>query len=109
MSRPNYFICAGRSRGALVDLEHYVELTGRTRKQRRPASTYFSGTDREYRCATCGHLGWSSHVELPIVAARIVPPQPALPKLFSLGQHDCDQEGEQPERDHDAESLHPGR
>jgi hypothetical protein len=45
--------------------DHHVTLTGRERPYRRKGvmgsrSTHVS---REYRCS-CGHVGWSNHVDL---------------------------------------------
>lgn len=40
-----------------------ITLTGRTRKVRKPNGQRMTKTAREYRC-TCGHVGWSRHVDL---------------------------------------------
>lgn len=42
-----------------------VKLTGRTRPEKQ-GGAYLRSTDtaREYRCLTCGHVGWSRHIQL---------------------------------------------
>lgn len=45
-----------------------VELTGRTRpngaKKGHALGVRSTLISREYRCRDCGHVGWSSHVDL---------------------------------------------
>jgi hypothetical protein len=43
-----------------------VELTGRQRKAnfKHAPGSRSSFMDREYRCLSCGHVGWSNHVDL---------------------------------------------
>lgn len=43
-----------------------VELTGRQRKGR--PGPRMSAISREYKCSVCGHVGWSRHVDLEMVA-----------------------------------------
>ena len=66
---PVYFICAKLARRwprSEVDYRmHEVTVTGRTRPTPRNGKGHprKSWTTREYRCS-CGHVGWSSHVDL---------------------------------------------
>lgn len=57
------------SRGGGTD--HRVTLTGRTRpyphRQGHALGSRSSRTSREYRCS-CGHVGWSNHVDLAEMA-----------------------------------------
>lgn len=42
-----------------------VKLTGLTRENRNHRRTQrTSGLERQYECMDCGHVGWSSHVDL---------------------------------------------
>jgi hypothetical protein len=47
--------------------DHHVELTGRERPYHRKRHTVKGSRSteisREYRCS-CGHVGWSNHVDL---------------------------------------------
>jgi hypothetical protein len=71
---PTWFACSGeRAERAVLPArvaprKHEVVLTGRTRPARdKPGSARglrSSDTNREYRCSTCGHLGWSNHIDL---------------------------------------------
>lgn len=52
-------------------LTHAIELTGRTRPARFAGAmgSRSTNTSREYACS-CGHVGWSNHVDLERLAAR---------------------------------------
>ncbi len=45
-----------------------VELTGKTKADRADRSVHrgprCDTTSRQYRCEDCGHVGWSTHVDL---------------------------------------------
>ena len=65
---PVWFRCAvARREGPGDDREHVVVRTGRERPYRtRRYQTLGYRSDnvtREYRC-TCGHVGWSNHLDL---------------------------------------------
>jgi hypothetical protein len=49
---------------------HVVELTGRERpySPSRTLGTRSTYISREYRCLSCGHVGWSNHVDLAHLA-----------------------------------------
>ena len=67
---PNWFRCwADRRTGRHVRGHHEVSLTGRTRpfKPARGLGSRSVLTAYEYRCS-CGHLGWSAHVDLAYMA-----------------------------------------
>lgn len=51
--------------------QHRVTLTGRTKPRRHPRGGGFRSSDvqREYRCS-CGHVGWSSHIDLERMEQR---------------------------------------
>ncbi len=75
-STPAFFRCP-IARDTLVNVrtEHMVGLTGRTKKRRRGAgSRRTSDTDREYVCS-CGHVGWSTHIDLERFALMEHPPK----------------------------------
>jgi hypothetical protein len=71
---PVYFMCSSerktywRDRAEGLVRRHYVRLTGRKRPykpQRHSALGLRSDTTaREYECITCGHVGWSNHMDL---------------------------------------------
>ena len=48
--------------------DHRVRLTGRDRQRRPPRhaapSLRTTFIAREYECETCGHVGWSTHIDL---------------------------------------------
>jgi hypothetical protein len=65
--QPNWFRCSqcrrttrGGDGGWLGD----VELTGRRRPHRGKSGARNTHIDREYVCQSCGHVGWSCHVDL---------------------------------------------
>lgn len=71
--QPISFACAIERReklrvefGMMLRREHRVIRTGRTRPYRRigQGNMRTSTTAHEYRCS-CGHVGWSAHVDLP--------------------------------------------
>lgn len=68
---PVWFRCYADRRGEGID--HVVTLTGRTRpyeSKRRSAMGFRStNTAREYECS-CGHTGWSNHVDLERLAGK---------------------------------------
>lgn len=67
---PVWFRCYADRRREGID--HAVTLTGRTRPSRRgrsPMGSRSTDTDREYTCS-CGHTGWSNHVDLARMAAK---------------------------------------
>lgn len=85
---PSHFACSKareiyygwRSReGSAVDdgrtsrerRSHVVTLTGRTKPTKRTGKGHprKSWTTYEYRCA-CGHVGWSSHIDLEKMAEK---------------------------------------
>lgn len=76
---PMFFMCAkarqiwwqDSGRTTLERRQHVTELTGRTRPTKRNGKGHprKSWTTFEYRC-TCGHVGWSSHIELERQAQR---------------------------------------
>jgi hypothetical protein len=48
-----------------------VELTGRKRKARsRSGGARVCPIEREYRCLSCGHVGWSRHIDLAELAGE---------------------------------------
>lgn len=79
--QPNWFLCPVNRRanndayyaGRNYPVKHRVELTGRTRPNHsRKIGGRTSPVVREYRCLTCGHVGWSNHIELERMEARSV-------------------------------------
>lgn len=64
---PVWFRCSACRSTLVRNYDSTVELTGRTRPA--PSRRYHArgsrstGTLREYRCS-CGHVGWSNHVDL---------------------------------------------
>lgn len=70
--QPHFFVCPVERSTRIVRIlgPHRVELTGRTRDESRLRRKHGRGggrmsrTSREYRCLTCGHVGWSAHVDL---------------------------------------------
>lgn len=81
---PVYFACPKERRErnearwlgeslARVHERHRVVLTGRTRPYRSPHGSALgvrsTTTAREYRCS-CGHVGWSNHVDLEWLEER---------------------------------------
>jgi hypothetical protein len=83
---PNYFHCmAWRRENASISAArinqgrarlsptHTVELTGRTEPYYGNKSNLLprmTRTRREYRCLTCGYVGWSAHKDLERMEAR---------------------------------------
>lgn len=69
---PIAFRCAGCRRkhnsrhdaGPPVGYASGVDLTGRERKIRSTTTPRHSKIGREYRCRTCRHIGWSTHLDL---------------------------------------------
>jgi len=74
---PVWFMCPGerrdrnraysyRTRSFMYEARrHDVTLTGRTKPYRGKAlGTRSTRVSREYECSTCGHVGWSNHVDL---------------------------------------------
>lgn len=52
------------TRHVLPTCRHFVRLTGRTKPiRRRGGGPRMTNTAREYTCS-CGHTGWSGHVDL---------------------------------------------
>lgn len=51
--------------------EHTVTLTGRTKpykvSKHRALGSRSTRTLREYKCS-CGHVGWSNHIDLAVMA-----------------------------------------
>ena len=41
-----------------------AELTGRRREHPGKRGARITGIAREYRCRSCGHVGWSAHIDL---------------------------------------------
>lgn len=41
-----------------------VTLTGRRRPHRGKVGPRITHIDREYQCDSCGHVGWSAHIDL---------------------------------------------
>ena len=67
---PVWFSCAAcRRRGSRGG--HNFQLTGRTKPYRSSGAlgSRSTATSREYRC-TCGHVGWSNHIDLERFAVR---------------------------------------
>lgn len=56
--------CRSTIRGGNGGWAGDVTLTGRKRPHRGKAGARNSFIDREYTCMTCGHVGWSCHVDL---------------------------------------------
>lgn len=70
---PVWFRCAQARREGRYGQEHNVELTGRSKPYRaskgHALGTRSSYKTREYRCS-CGHVGWSNHVDLADMAGE---------------------------------------
>ena len=49
---------------------HVVELTGREGKPRKYSTPRHGKIPREFRCLTCGHVGWSYHNDLEHMKAN---------------------------------------
>jgi hypothetical protein len=49
--------------------DHVVTMTGRTRPYHGHTGGRMTTTAYEYRCS-CGHVGWSAHVDAARLAAR---------------------------------------
>ena len=73
---PNFFQCGAyrrenyrTRRGLDYRREHTVKLTGRTKPYNPPRAlgSRSTFTSYEYEC-TCGHVGWSNHIELAAMA-----------------------------------------
>lgn len=62
---PVWFRCHRERRGE--GLDHEITLTGRSRPSRgkrgSAQGTRSTARDREYTCS-CGHTGWSNHIDL---------------------------------------------
>lgn len=66
--QPNWFRCS-KCRSTLWGARNdgwasQVELTGRKRPHRGKVGARITHIDREYRCRSCGHVGWSAHIDL---------------------------------------------
>ena len=62
--KPHFFKCFGDGGGGEP---HLVERTGRTKANpSRKRGNYWGDTTHEYRCKTCGHVGWSAHPDLVV-------------------------------------------
>jgi hypothetical protein len=67
--QPNWFRCS-KCRSTVRGGHHCgfandVELTGEQRPHRsKKGGARITHIDRQYRCLSCGHVGWSCHVEL---------------------------------------------
>jgi hypothetical protein len=76
---PVWFKCHGQRQR--YGRHHQVERTGRERRYRPPRGSALGIRSdyvaREYVCRTCGHRGWSNHVDL--IDAPGPPTQRALP------------------------------
>lgn len=68
---PVWFRCYNDRRG--VGIDHTVRLTGRERpspaKKGHTKGSRSSWFLREYACS-CGHVGWSNHVDLARMAGK---------------------------------------
>lgn len=66
---PVWFRCANERRRIGVD--HEIELTGRQRPYHpaRAIGSRSTFVSREYACS-CGHVGWSNHVDLARLAGE---------------------------------------
>jgi hypothetical protein len=66
--QPNYFRCTkcrSTARGGDGGWSGQVELTGRKRRaSSRHGGARVCPIEREYVCGSCGHRGWSRHVDL---------------------------------------------
>lgn len=65
--QPNWFRCSkcrSTLRGSKGGWAGDVTLTGRRRPHSGKAGARNSYIDREYECGSCGHVGWSCHIEL---------------------------------------------
>ena len=73
---PIWFHCPKwRARSSFLHLRgpvHEVTLTGRTRAERNKKGhargPRHGAIAREFRCLTCGHVGWSRHTQLARMA-----------------------------------------
>ena len=66
---PNWFLCfRERRENWRKRRRHQVLLTGRYRPYRSPRGSVHgsrsSWVSFQYRCTTCGYVGWSNHVDL---------------------------------------------
>ena len=65
--QPNWFRCSkcrstvSGSRGGWAN---DVELTGRKQRFVGKGGARVTHIRREYRCGSCGHVGWSRHIDL---------------------------------------------
>jgi hypothetical protein len=73
---PIAFACAVARREKAADellrrqpRRHDVVLTGRERPARINRNARMDSVTREYRCS-CGHVGWSRHIDLKLRALR---------------------------------------
>ena len=65
---PVWFRCGNDRRRQYHERQYAVTLTGRTRPY-RPTTGHAIGsrsmfTSYEYRCESCGYVGWSNHMDL---------------------------------------------
>lgn len=72
---PISFLCPQERREKryrdLYHKKHHVIPTGRTKPRRTHSLGQRHGRiSYEYRCETCGHVGWSSHYELERLTRR---------------------------------------
>lgn len=63
--QPNWFRCSKcRTTLRSRDGGWRATLTGRKRPHRGKVGARITFVDREYTCDTCGHVGWSAHIDL---------------------------------------------
>lgn len=60
--------CRSTVRGSDGGWAGDVDLTGRRRPHRGKVGARITSIDREYACRSCGHVGWSAHLDLCIKA-----------------------------------------
>ena len=65
---PVWFHCGAARRTRWHERQYTVTLTGRTRPYKSPKGSCIGSrsvfTSYEYRCDSCGHVGWSNHMDL---------------------------------------------